>query len=251
MKLSYRDKVIFICAIVVIILVAGFFLFIKPKFEEMNSAKLKLASKQSEQADVQAKIDTLPQLVEALKTSAGEIEELQENFLTQQDPYLNEQFVHEILDSSNVEVLSMNTTYTSGGALSEYIVTPSNINTYDLMMNADLYGELPQEYYDAYNKTAAASGSSVTIGVTDVTIGYRDTYTLSSILKFADTVADYGKTMRITTLSKPEAPDDAAASNENDGSLTFRLYSIFPLNVDKVMEESDTVEITAVTDSAE
>ena len=63
MKLSYRDKVIFVAAIVIIIIIAGIFLFIKPKFEEMNYAKAALQAKETEQAGVEAKINTLPDIV--------------------------------------------------------------------------------------------------------------------------------------------------------------------------------------------
>lgn len=82
MKLSYRDKVIFICAIVVIILIAGFFLFIKPKYNSMNLAKSSLEIKQSEKADVEAKINTLPELVEQLKASADGVNDVQSYFFS-------------------------------------------------------------------------------------------------------------------------------------------------------------------------
>ena len=86
MKLSYRDKVIFVAAIVIIIIVAGIFVFIKPKFEEMNYAKSALQAKQSEQADVEAKINTLPDIVAALKSAAQDVGEIQEYFMPEQDP---------------------------------------------------------------------------------------------------------------------------------------------------------------------
>ena len=52
LKLSYRDKVIFIVVMVILVIVAGFFLFIKPKFEKVNLAKDTLASKRSEERRV-------------------------------------------------------------------------------------------------------------------------------------------------------------------------------------------------------
>ncbi|MCD7729955.1 MAG: hypothetical protein LUI05_00460 [Oscillospiraceae bacterium] len=249
MKLSYRDKVIFICAIVIVILVAGFFLFIKPAFEDMNSAKSALESKQSEQADVQSKIDTLPQLVETLKSTASEVEEIQSYFLTEQDPYLNEQFVHEILDGDRVTVLGMETRYTSASPFTEYVVTPSNVVSYDLLIDGDLYEELPQEVYDNYNGVRYSTGSSITIGVTTMTVNYRDSIDLKNVLAFADTISEYGKTMQITSLTKAEEKDNS--TGEEDGSLELKLYSIYPLNIERVMEESDTVEIVDVQETDE
>ncbi len=248
MKLSYRDKVIFVCVIVVLILVAGVFLFIKPKFEEMNYAKIALEAKQVERDDLQAKIDTFPQLVETLKAVAEDVEELQSCFLTEQDPYLNEQFIHEILDKNNVEVLSMTTNYTVAGKFQEYIVYPSNVVSFDLLVNGDLYNELPQEVYDNYNGVKASSGDAIIIGVTDMEVVYNDTFELSKVLKFVDEIADYGKTMNIIAVDKQDKSN--SVETETNGTLALRLYSIYPLNVEKVMEEADEIQLVPVEETA-
>lgn len=235
MKLSYRDKVIFVAAIVIIIVVAGIFLFIKPKFESMNYAKLALDSKKSEEADVKAKIDTLSDIIASLKTTAQDVGEVQEYFLETQDPYLNEQYVREIL-GNNVTTLSMSTQYTEADDLEEYVVNPANVVSYDLRMNSDLYNELPQEVYDNYNKAAKREGSSIVIGVTSMSVGYRDKVDYSGIYKFIDAVKDAGKTVIVTEFARGE---DEQNETQLESSINLKLYSISYLNVDKVMEESD------------
>ncbi len=235
MKLSYRDKVIFVAAIVIIIVVAGIFLFIKPKFESMNYAKLALDAKKSEEADVKAKIDTLPDIIASLKTVAQDVGEVQEYFLETQDPYLNEQYVREIL-GNNVTTLSMNTQYTEADDLEEYVVNPANVVSYDLRMNSDLYNELPQEVYDNYNKVGKRKGSSIVIGVTTMTVGYRDKVDYSGIYKFIDAVKAAGKTVIVTEFARGE---DETNQTQLESSINLKLYSISYLNVDKVMEESD------------
>lgn len=235
MKLSYRDKVIFVAAIVIIIIVAGIFLFIKPKFEEMNYAKTALESKQAEQADVEAKINTLSDIVAELKNSAQAVETVQEFFMTEQDPYLNEQYVREIL-GNNVTTLGMDTQYTVAGNLQQYVVNAQNVAVCDLFINSDIYNELPQEVYDQYNETSERVGSSCVIGVTEMTITYRDKIDYSGIYKFIDAVKDNGKTLIVTSFTK-EAIEDSEVNMEN--SIVLKLYSIYPLNVEKVMEESD------------
>lgn len=235
MKLSYRDKVIFVAAIVIIIVVAGIFLFIKPKFGEMNKAKLALEKKQSEQADVESKINTLPDIVASLKSTAQEVEEIQEYFMPEQDPYLNEQYVREIL-GNNVTTLGMETHYTQASDIKEYIVNPENVVAYDLLINGDLYNELPQEVYDTYNKVAAKKGGKCVIGVTNMIINYRDKVDYSGIYKFIDAVKDNGKTIIVTEFSRDEDEEDAT---ETEANISLVMYSIYPLNVEKVMEESD------------
>lgn len=245
MKLSYRDKVIFICAIVVIILVAGFFLFIKPKYEETNSAKAVLESKKAEQAEIEAKINTLPDLIAQLKSLAESVKETQEYFLMEQDPYLNEQFVYDILKSNGVEVTSMNTNYTVAGQFNEYNVAVKNVNAYDLLFQADLYDELPQKVRDKYNNISHDGSASVILGVTNVSIGYKDDQQLTDVFKFIDTIAEDERTMSVLSVSSPDA-SDANAVEDAEGSIQMVLYSLYPLNVDKVMEETDQVEIVPV-----
>lgn len=249
MKLSYRDKVIFVAAIVIVILVAGIFLFIKPKFESMNYAKLALDAKKSEESDVKAKIDTLPDIIASLKTTAQDVGEVQEYFLETQDPYLNEQYVREIL-GNNVTTLSMNTQYTEADDLEEYVVNPTNVVSYDLRMNSDLYNELPQEVYDNYNKVGKREGSSIVIGVTTMSVGYRDKVDYSGIYKFIDAVKDAGKTVIVTEFARGE---DEQNATQLESSINLKLYSISYLNVDKVMEESDefVLDTSLVNEEAE
>ncbi|MGN1137316.1 MAG: hypothetical protein ACI4SF_13990 [Oscillospiraceae bacterium] len=249
MKLSYRDKVIFVAAIVIVIIVAGVFLFIKPKFEEMNRAKLALENKQSEQATVEAKINTLPDIVASLKSVAQEVEEIQEYFMVEQDPYLNEQYVREIL-GNNVTTLGMETQYTTANDLTQYVVNPSNVVAYDLLINGDLYNELPQEVYDTYNKAAKKQGGKCVIGVTTMSISYRDKADYSGIYKFIDAVKDNGKTIIITEFAKGESDKNNA---DVESSINLVMYSIYPLNVEKVMEESEefVFDPSAVEETAE
>lgn len=236
MKLSYRDKVIFVVAIVLVIIIVGIFVVIKPKFEEMNRAKLALENKQSEQADVQSKMDTLPDIVKQIKAVAKEVGEIQEVFLPQQDPYLNEQFVREIL-GNNVDTLSMSTEYTMADNIASYIVEPKNIVSYDLLVNGDLYNELPQEVYDNYNGTGELTGEEMVIGVTSINVSFRDRADYSGIYKFIDAVKDNGKTIIVTNFLREGNSESEVTEIESNISLV--MYSIYPLNVDKVMEESE------------
>lgn len=236
MKLSYRDKVIFIAAIVIVIIVVGIFLFIKPKFEEMNYAKNTLQSKQSEQEQVKAKLDTLPTIVASLKASAQSVDEIQQVFIEQQDPYLNEQYICGIL-GTNVTTLNMTTQYTSADPLQQYVVNPQNVAGCELFINSDLYNELPQEVYDAYNKANKRVGSSCIIGVTTMTVGYKDKKDYTGIYKFIDDIKDEGKTVIVTEFSKTDTRD--MTEPDIEGTISLKLYSIYRLDVEKVMEESD------------
>ncbi|MDE6594664.1 MAG: hypothetical protein K2K44_01485 [Oscillospiraceae bacterium] len=246
MKLSYRDKVIFIVVIVIIILVGGFFLFIQKKFEDVESAKVNLENKKQERIDIEAKIATLEDIIEEIKTTADEIGEKQGIFLEEQDPYLNETYIREALAAERLDVKSMNTTYTIAGAINRYTVNPKNILAYDNKMSADLYNELPQEVYDRYNNVAPETYPNTVIGITTVNVSFDGgTDPVGNANKAIDRIANDEKTIILNTISTESKDDSSANANEeqtsSEVSATITMYSIFPLNVEQVKQESATI----------
>lgn len=246
MKLSYRDKVIFIVAIVLIILVAGFFLLIKPKFAEIDTAKYNLSVKQQERADIDAKIATLPTIIEDLKKTAEEIGEKQELFLEEQDPYLNETYIREAIP--NIEIKSMSTNYTSASSLNRYTVTPAHVLVYDNKMNADLYNELPQEVYDVYNNVPAEAYPSVIIGTTTMSFTIASDLALRDAYNVIDRIADDEKAIILNTVST-DTNDVEGDVTSRDVTYNITMYSVFPLNIEQVLQESD--EIKPIEQTAE
>ena len=73
MKLSYRDKVIIIVVAVLVILGVGIFCFAKPKYESLQVSKQRLAAKEDEQQQVDAKIATLDGLKKQLEDNIDSI----------------------------------------------------------------------------------------------------------------------------------------------------------------------------------
>lgn len=251
MKLSYRDKVIFIVVLIIIILVAGFFLFIQPKFNEVSAAQRKLENKQQEKIDLEAKIATLPDIIESIKATADEIGEKQGIFLEEQDPYLNETYIREALTAERLEVIEMNTTYTTAGKIDRYTVSPKNILAYDNKMSADLYNELPQEVYDLYNKVSPESFPNTTIGITTVNVTFSGgTDPIGNARKAINRIAEDEKTIILNTISS-ETEGTSAGTGESDTSVTatITMYSIFPLNVEQVKQE--TADIKPIESSEE
>ena len=237
MKLSYRDKIIFIVVIVIVILVVGFFLLVRPKFQEIDSARATYESKKQEQENIDAKISTLPQLIEDIKSVAKEVGEEQELFMVEQDPYLNEMYVREALESTGIEYKSISTTYTSAGPISRYTVTPANLLAYDNKMNADLYHELPDKVYDLYLGTDSSSSyQEATLGMN---ISFYGDKNLDDVYNVINKLSQDEKAVILNTVS---SGDITAEGDEDNSSAEFScaitIYSVYPLNVDKVMEEN-------------
>lgn len=244
MKLSYRDKVIFIIVIVLIILVGGFFLFIQKKFEDVETAKINLENKKQERADIEAKIATLEDIIEEIKTTADAIGEKQGIFLEEQDPYLNETYIREALTAERLDVKSMNTTYTIAGSLNRYTVSPKNILAYKNKISADLYNELPQEVYDKYNNVDPKSYPGTVIGITTVNVSFDGgTDPVGNANKAIDRIANDEKTIILNTISTTSKEDSPADEEQTSSQVTatITMYSIFPLNVEQVKQESATI----------
>lgn len=244
MKLSYRDKVIFIVVIVIIILVAGFFVFIQPKFKDVESAKYNLETKQQEKVDIETKIATLDSIIEKIKATADEIGEKQEIFLAEQDPYLNENYIRESLQAEGLDIKSMNTAYTTANAINWYAVRAKNILAYDNKINADLYNELPQEVYDAYNNVSPEVYPNTTIGVTTVTVSIDGgTNPIDVANKAMNKIAEDEKTIILNTIEAGMAEDSSEGeAAESEVNVTITMYSIFPLNVEQVKQESTEIQ---------
>ena len=240
LKLSYRDKVIFIVVMIILVLVAGFFLFIKPKFEAVESAKYTLETKQSEKAYIDAKIQTLPTIIESMKESAKVVEEKQKLFLDEGHPYVNETYIREILNELNVEVSSMSTEYTKADAIERYIVENENILVYQNKMDADLYNELSQIEYDKWNNVVREAYPTATIGVTTMNVTFKSDYQLRDAFAFIDRMAEDEKAVIINTVGSSR--EDTENVDGVDITATITMYSVFPLNVEKVLEETDEVK---------
>lgn len=255
MKLSYRDKVIFIVVIVIIILVGGFFLFIQKKFQDVETAKYNLETKQQEKVDIETKIATLDSIIEEIKTTADEIGEKQGIFLTEQDPYLNETYIREALTAERLDVKTMNTTYTIAGDINRYTVYPENILAYDNKISADLYNELPQEVYDEYNDVSPATFPSTVIGITTVSVSFDGGIDpIASANKAIDRIANDEKTIILNTISTETGEDSGAGSEGGDESevmATITMYSIFPLNVEQVKQESAEIKPIEASETTE
>lgn len=253
LKLSYRDKVIFIVVMVILVLVGGFFLFIRPKLARVESAKIQLEEKQKEQADVDAKIDTLPIIIENLKATAKEIGEKQEIFLDEAHPYVNEQYIRDSLSNLNLDIVSMDTKYAAAGAINRYTVAKQNILAYENKMNADLYNELPQEIYDLYNNVPAPVYPGSIVGVTSMDLVFKYGTSIDKVYDVMDRLASDEKTIVLNSVGTESGED---AEEDPEATLHITMYSVFPLNVEEVLKETDEVKpldpaATATDEAAE
>ncbi len=132
----------------------------------------------------------------------------------------------------------MNTTYTTAGAINRYAVNKQNYLAYENKINADLYNELPQEVYDIYNKVSPPSYPNTIIGVTNMTVQVDLGNNNKKIYDIMDRFAEDEKTIILNSLNTERESEN----DESSADLYLTMYSIFPLNVEEVLKETDEVK---------
>lgn len=149
--MSYRDKMIILVISIIIILVAGFFALIKPKYDTLVADTATYETTKTEWDGIQQKLDAIPTLKDTItkayntakadadlfiNTSMGEVND---TFATDRVNYVIDQYVQPAIDESSLKTLEM-TFGTAGMVNMEYYYYTPNVVTYSLLEAADLNG---------------------------------------------------------------------------------------------------------------
>ena len=242
MKLSYRDKVIVIVVAVLVILGIGIFSFIKPKYEDLQVSKERLAAKEDEKAQVEAKMGTLEELKKKLEDDINAVVEDQEQFLSEEEyseTYQISQYLMDLLSNDRFEIKGISMGRLSTSNLSAYFYNKYAV-AYPLKINGDINGELPPEVGYAATGSYPSAPASVKIAGTTVTVNYG-CEEADDLLEAIQTIADHDKNLYVMTFSGSyvDAADKAEATGEDaedpfSGDITIAVYEIYPLDPDDV-----------------
>lgn len=235
MKLSYRDKVIIIIVAVIVVLGVGIFCFIKPQVENLKIAEDRLASKQAEKDQVDAKIGTLESLEKTLEDNIKAIEEDQKQFISEREipeTYQINQYIKEKLAESDVQIKGMTLNALAPTTIDAYFYNKLAL-AYPMKINADIANKLPEEVMNAYNNSYPAAPAGTTIAGTILNVEYECDEP-DQVFEAIQAIADNEENIYLLTASADfkaaeEAPTDAEGAAVN-GSLTIMIYEIYPLD---------------------
>ena len=253
MKLSYRDKVIFLVVVVIIVLGVGFAFFIRKSIQQTQDVNASLALKQQEWDEVQAKIATLPDLKQQLKTTVAEVDTLQKPYLDEQESFEADKYVYDILSNVDgfVSMKSMELTGEKEGNLAPYFYIRNSV-AYDIKMNADLTGDsLPQEVYDKYLKSKGEPDPAVVVAVEEVKLVVYITdedpeSNLNAFFGMMDAISKHEKTLYLRTIGQADeeenvrSADQEAADEAEDGGpkeaieMVIDVFSIYHMDTSNV-----------------
>ena len=208
MKLSYRDRIILIFAIVIVILGIGIFVFIKPKYEKMKKNKADLKVAQEDWNTKLLEFDRIPvrqgvindTYAEGLKISEGFTNEMtsveMDEFLQQ---FFNiDQFVTDKVDAKK----DMSVSNEKATTIGYYYYTP-NIVTYPLYEAADLDGSIQKAVEEKLHDVrilAARKAQTVSDGEESFTVLLKRENLMSFLDELEKYAREHSDAMLITSV---------------------------------------------------
>lgn len=239
MKLNYRDLVILGILLALAILIAGFFLLIKPKNEEIKTNKATLADLETQKAEVDGLIAEIEPLKEDIKTVCNDTNELSGVFVNSED-ILNarkvDQYMQHFAEDCEVKVMTLSTADLGTGALNYYYFTPTFLAE-DQLAQADLNGEQQAKNAEERvesNAISARTQENVLAAQYSIMVTAEEK---ENIWNYMAAIEEQEETIIINsvTLSNIEIKeqDDRSNDDENESLPTAQfvisIYSVYDL----------------------
>lgn len=243
MKLNYRDKVILLAFLSVLVVVAAIFGLIRPKANKIEEDEAALAKVEKEWQEADSKIQAIPGLQDVINKSYDDSKKLSDDFIDRtliDEPYEFDKYMQEYVDKCNgdgkifeaqsVELGSQSTT-----AIDYYYFTPG-VLTSTMFDAADINGNYQAEIDEQLAKSNALSQRTKET-IVKTQYGISVNANKEGIWEFLKTINDMKTSIIIDSVSISDysfGEDSATPETPSDGTsqATFvvSLYSVFPMD---------------------
>lgn len=227
MKLNYRDKMILIVVFVLLIIVAGFMLFIKPAIDECSQASSDLESAKVQLSELEDQVDKDKKLAAEIQTLYTSTSQVAANFYDYQVAYKATDKVRELFNVDDVKIKNSNMTISSYGST---VLSPfayeSTATATDFDTKVDEYNNASTTDSSAADANADANAAAEdpnaaagqTIGYYSLNIQFKSS--LSGFKNFADNLTTNNeKSMVIENVNIENVNE-----SEISGSMTLNMY---------------------------
>lgn len=227
MKLNYRDKMILIVVFVLLIVVAGFMLFVKPAIDECSQASSDLESAKVQLSELEDQVDKDKNLAAEIQTLYTSTSQVAANFYDYQVAYKATDKVRELFNVDDVKIKNSNMTISSYGST---VLSPfayeSTATATDFDTKVDEYNNASTTDSSAADANADANAAAEdpnaaagqTIGYYSLNIQFKSS--LSGFKNFADNLTTNNeKSMVIENVSIENVNE-----SEISGSMTLNMY---------------------------
>ena len=225
MKLNHRDKMILIVVFVLLIIVAGFMLFIKPAIDECSQASSDLESAKVQLSELEDQVDKDKNLAAEIQTLYTSTSQVAANFYDYQVAYKATDKVRELFNVDDVKIKNSNMTISSYGST---VLSPF---AYESTATATDFDTKVDEYNNASTTDSSAADANTDANAADTnetaaqTIGYYSLNiqfksSLSGFKNFADNLTTNNeKSMVIENVSIENVNE-----SEISGTMTLNMY---------------------------
>lgn len=225
MKLNYRDKMILIVVFVLLIIVAGFMLFIKPAIDECSQASSDLESAKVQLSELEDQVDKDKNIAAEIQTLYTSTSQVAANFYDYQVAYKATDKVRELFNVDDVKIKNSNMTISSYGST---VLSPF---AYESTAAATDFDTKVDEYNNASTTDSSAADANTdenaantnetaaqTIGYYSLNIQFKSS--LSGFKNFADNLTTNNeKSMVIENVNIENVNE-----SEISGSMTLNMY---------------------------
>lgn len=225
MKLNYRDKMILIVVFVLLIIFAGFMLFIKPAIDECSQASSDLESAKVQLSELEDQVDKDKNLAAEIQTLYTSTSQVAANFYDYQVAYKATDKVRELFNVDDVKIKNSNMTISSYGST---VLSPF---AYESTATATDFDTKVDEYNNASTTDSSAADANTdenaantnetaaqTIGYYSLNIQFKSS--LSGFKNFADNLTTNNeKSMVIENVNIENVNE-----SEISGSMTLNMY---------------------------
>lgn len=242
MKLNYRDKVILGAILAVALLIAGFFLWIKPEITDIGENKDQLAKLEADKAKVADEIAEIPGIKDDINAIYADSKTLSGPFVEYNSIYDSrkvDQYMQSFATDSKVKILALAPGDLSAGTLGYYYFEPVIVGE-DMRTGVDINGS------DAkYIEEEKAESNALSDRTEEQVLSATYTVTLEGskedIWKYMETIESQPETIIINSitfsdLQLKEMKDDEAAEDDDEeevlpkAQMTLTLYSVYEMD---------------------
>lgn len=227
MKLNYRDKMILIVVFVLLVIAAGFMLFVKPAIDECSQASSELESAKVQLSELEDQVDKDKNLAAEIQTLYTSTSQVAANFYDYQAAYKATDKVRELFNVDDVKIKNSNMTISSYGST---VLSPfayeSTATATDFDTKVDEYNNASTIDSSAADANADANAAAEdpnaaagqTIGYYSLNIQFKSS--LSGFKNFADNLTTNNeKSMVIENVNIENVNE-----SEISGSMTLNMY---------------------------
>lgn len=225
MKLNYRDKMILIVVFVLLVIAAGFMLFVKPAIDECSQASSDLESAKVQLSELEDQVDKDKNLAAEIQTLYTSTSKVAANFYDYQVAYKATDKVRELFNVDDVKIKNSNMTISSYGST---VLSPF---AYESTATATDFDTKVDEYNNASKTDSSAADANTDENAADTnetaaqTIGYYSLNiqfksSLSGFKNFADNLTTNNeKSMVIQNVNIENVNE-----SEISGTMTLNMY---------------------------